>query len=494
LAENSQVQWAEKAAYVWEAVKQSNLLREEAFGLMQEFLPRADVPTIAVVNSLSWTRSGLAKVFIDHEVLPSDRAYRLVDAQTGKPVLAQPMNRRAEGTYWALWVPDVPALGFKTLRIELGPGPRPAEPPAPSDTGLLENQHYRLTLDPDKGALQSLMDKETGQELVDQQAAWALGQCLYETLSPGREMKREAFKRVSVRNVKIKPGSGGPIWKSLLVSADLDGCATNNALKVEVRLYEPEKRVELHFAARKLPVRSAEALYVAFPFRSPDGTVLYEAQGGAMVPGVDQIPGSSSDWQTVQNFIAIRNRDGQIVQVCDQAPLVQLGDFNLGKWQKITQVAKPHVYSWVMNNYWFTNFRVEQEGEFKWNYSLSSSKDTSRTFACRFGWDARVPFATRVFPPGKSPARALPAAASVVGLKPSNLLLVEAKPAWDGNGVVVHLRELEGQAVTITEDDVSVSFPLRQADEVNVLEETLREGVESLTFRPFESKFIRLSL
>ena len=43
LAENTQVQWGEKSSYAWTAVKDSNLLREEAFGLLQDFLPRAEV-------------------------------------------------------------------------------------------------------------------------------------------------------------------------------------------------------------------------------------------------------------------------------------------------------------------------------------------------------------------------------------------------------------------------------------------------------------------
>ena len=58
LAENAQVQWGEKASYAWTAVKDSALLREEAFGLVQGFLPRADVPTLAVFNTLGRFGSG----------------------------------------------------------------------------------------------------------------------------------------------------------------------------------------------------------------------------------------------------------------------------------------------------------------------------------------------------------------------------------------------------------------------------------------------------
>jgi hypothetical protein len=233
-------------------------------------------------------------------------------------------------------------------------------------------------------------------------------------------------------------------------------------------------------------------VYVALPFQAPNSKMLYEAQGGCVTPGDDQIPGSSSDWQTLQSFIAIRSADGQIVTGSEQAPLVQLGDFNLGKWQPVTRVEKPHVYSYVMNNYWFTNFRTEQEGEFKFHYYLTSTKDTSRTFATRFGWGSRTPLATRVLPPVKTGAVREPQRLSALAVTPSNLLIVEARPTRNGDGIILHLRELEGKPVTITEEEILTSSGIRSADEVNVLEEAVQQGIESLTFKPYEAKFLRL--
>lgn len=492
LAENTQVQWAEKSSYVWEAVKQSNLLREEAFGLVQDYLPRAEQPTIAVFNTLNWERSGLVVVFIDHEILPAEKEFRIVDAQSGEAVPAQAMSRRAEGTYWALWAKSVPPLGYRTLRIEAGQGKRP--PAAQTDPAVrsLTNAFYALTFDPERAALKSVTDKETGQELVDQGSPWGLGQCVYETLSGGRDMKPERFKRTSVRDVKLQAGANGPIWKSLVFSAGLDGCPTNRGVKGEFRLYETEKRIELHLTLRKLPVASPEAVYVAFPFHCPGGKLVYEGQGGLVTPGETQIPGSSSDWQTIQNFIAVRAPEGQIVQGSEGAPLVQLGDFNLGKWQRVTKVDKPHVYSWVMNNYWFTNFRATQEGDFKWSYYLTSAKDATSTYAVRFGWGSRAALAARVFPPGKGRTPKPAAALSLLSVEAPDLLLVEARPAARGPGIILHLREVEGKPVTVSQDNVSAWAELRQADEVNALEETLKEGLESLSFQPFESKFVRV--
>ena len=145
-----------------------------------------------------------------------------------------------------------------------------------------------------------------------------------------------------------------------------------------------------------------------------------------------------------------------------------------------------------MNNYWFTNFRTQQEGEFKWHYYLTSAKDVSRGFATRFGWGSRVPLATRVLPPGKSRAANLSRELSALTINAPNLLLVEAHPARNGDGIFLHLRELDGMPTTLTSENVISWSELQQADEVNVLEETLREGIESLPFRPYEAKFVRL--
>ncbi len=490
MAENSKVQWGEKSSYVWKAVVNSHLLREEAMGLIQPFLPRGNVPTIAIFNTLNWSRSGLVRVYIDHEMLPPNRDFRILDGS--QPVPVQAMASRSDGTYWALWVSNVPPLGFKILRIETSGRPRPPQPKA-ADSLTLENAFYKLRVDPKKGAIKSLLDKETGEELVDPQCPWDLGQCIYETMPDRFHIKRDAFKRTTVRNVKVTPGADGPIWKSLLVTEDMDGCDPKNGIRVEIRLYKTAKRVELHFDMRKLPVLTPEAVYVALPFQPKEGKILYEAQGGMVRPGKDQIPGSASDWQTVQNFIAVRGYDSQIIAGSAEAPLVQLGDFNIGKWQRVTHVERPWIYSWVMNNYWFTNFRAEQDGEFRWHYYLTSTTDMSRTAATRFGWGSRVPLLARVLPPVRTGATTEPQSLSTLSIDLPDVLVVEARPMRDGDGVLLHLRETGGKTVTLTQDDLTTYGQLEGADEVNVLGQVINGGIESLTLHPYEVKFVSLT-
>ncbi|MBP7936465.1 MAG: hypothetical protein KA354_17640 [Phycisphaerae bacterium] len=494
--ESTVVQWGQKGSYAWEGVKLAALLREEAIGAVQHLTLQDHQPRLTVFNTLNWTRSGMVTVLIEHELLGRGVKGRFIDEETKEELVAQPVYERPEGTFWHVWAKDVPPLGCRSYRIERAGTWTPLVLFDPAGR-TLENAWYRLTLDPSAGAVDGLFDKELGRELMEKHSPWRLGQLIYESIEGGgREFRKDAFRRTSIRDVSLQPGSGGPVYRSIALRANLDGFEPNS-VGIEIRLYETQKRVELCFDARKLPVRKSGGVYVAFPFQWAGGKLVYEAQGGMVTPGENQIHHSSSDWQTVQDFAALRGRDGQIIWGSTEIPLVQFGDLNCGKWQDTAQVAKPFIYSWVMNNYWYTNFNATQEGQFKWSYYLTSAADPSNATATRFGWGSRVPLVARVLPPGSGRAQATgPRPASPVSLlrcRTPNLLLAEARPAWHGPGIILQWREIEGQPATFDVADQPFTPHLRSADEVSVLEEVIEPDCRSLSFAAHEVKFLRLT-
>ncbi len=503
LAENSMVQWAEKSSYVWEAVKENQLLQEAAMGLIQAFVPLQDTATMAVFNSQGHARSGLVEVYIDHEIIPPGRDFRLKDASSGKEVPAQRSRSRADGTYWFVRMEDVPAMGFRTYRIETLQTTRPAERalkiPAPmgeeSENGIaLENAFYRLVVDPDKGGIRSLVDKEWGQELVDGSGPWLLGQFILERISNRGQLERFRLvdqERSSLSDVTVKAGVDGPLWQSLSWSGITDTAAPGTRLQCEVRLFRQEKRLELHYSLVKKDITDPEALYIAFPFRVQGGRIHYEIQGGVVIPGENQLEGTATDWNALQNFCAVRDREGnQVVLSSPEVPLVHFGGLNLGKFLYVAQVEQPHVYSWVMNNYWVTNFRASQRGEFCWSYALTSGKDgTPASTAARFGWDSCIPLLTRVFPPSRSGQRQEPL--SLLEISSPNILLIAARPL-PGGEVILHLRELEGK-----ESAFEVLSSLSGGKdyvlcETNVLGEPVGRPTAHPKLGAFEAKFFRL--
>ena len=92
-----------------------------------------------------------------------------------------------------------------------------------------------------------------------------------------------------------------------------------------------------------------------------------------MAPGTEQLPGTTLDWQTAQHWVEFSGKDARVVWSPVEAPLVQFGDINTGKWQTKFVPANAWVFSYAMNNYWMTNFKASQEGRVEFRYSLTSA-------------------------------------------------------------------------------------------------------------------------
>ena len=486
LAENTQVQWSEKSSYAWQAVMQSRLLRESAMGHLQPFLTASVEPSVVVFNTLNWKRSGMHLLYADNQVLPKEREFRIVDGQN-RALPVQLVQSRSEGNYWALWVTDVPPLGYTTYRIITTGESRKGEPRfTPSDT--VENSFYRLVVDRKKGAIKSLFDRTLGREILDPARSWQLGEFIYEKLSDRSHMEQLRlgnYRREGLHDVRILPGIDGSLWQSIVLSGSSNGFAKDDGVTCEIRLFKTVKRIDLVFKARKLPVTDPEAVYVAFPFSLQGGKLWFEAQGGMVMPGENQIPGTATDWNAVQNFAALRGADAQIILTSDEIPLMQFGGINTGRYDPGAKPATQQIFSWVLNNYWTTNFRASQEGEMSWSYVLTSDPDTSNSFAARFGWGARIPFVSRVLP-GANAASSLPGTASAWPFVPSSLLLVSTRPAKEG--VILHLREVTGKNTMFAGSEGAKGWTI---EEVDALGRQLRQAT-TVSFGPYETKFVRV--
>lgn len=492
-SENSTRQWLQKGAYAWEALKKVTLLNEEALARFQPFLKKAGFPVIYVMNSMGWPRSGNVNLFIDNEVIPADRKVRITDLSTGQETPVQILGRRNEGAYWVLDVSDVPALGYKAYRIELKDEKTPAPAEAIPETEILDNKYYKITIDKSSGAIKSLFDKDLNRELADPENPYHIGQPVRET-SEKRDVP--PFIRTTVSNVKVEKGVNGAVWESIKISSDIDGFEKGTAgdpkgIDLEIRLYKNVKKVEFKYLARKLILTSPEALYIAFPFFLPGSRIVFETIGGTLAQG-QQLPGSSSDWNAAQDFVAVRGKTGQIIVVSNEIPLWQFSDFNLGRYERNPKQGKTWLYSWVMNNYWFTNFRAYQEGAFSWSYQLTSTADTTNAYATRYSRGERDPFLTRTFPAGSNELKTTVLQTLEIS-GPPNAILVNSRPSFNGKGkVLLHFREAEGLPAGIKLSSAIPGRPVKNMVEVDVTGRQVGEPVSSVQLKPYEVRFIEV--
>jgi alpha-mannosidase len=521
-SEDATRQWLQKAAFAWESLKAATLLHEEAQGRLQPFLTKTGFPAIYVFNPLGWMRSGVTETFIDYEIIPSGRKVRIIDLATGKEVPSQIKTSRKEGAYWLLEVSDVPAMGYKALKIEVAEEPLPSE--TYSNTGILENQYYKLIIDKETGYIRSLLDKELNLELADNQTPYHIGQPVHESFKLERRLMipnydkyenpfninvhreqlkdgevQKNFDRTTVSNVKTTPGADDEIWQSIFITSDLVGFEKGfpgepKGIELEIRLYKNVKKIEFAYKADKMICVDPEALYVAFPFSFPDSRIIFETIGGTLAQG-EQLPGSSTDWNAAHNFVAVRGKNGQVVIVSDEVPLWQFSDFNAGKYDRIPRKGKPWLYSWVMNNYWWTNWRVYQEGSYSWSYQITSGPDTTNTFAAKFARNERNPFPARTYPAVPLGAGHIksPVFEAIKVSGDENALLVNCRPAFrDETTVFLRFREIEGLPAEI---QISSGIPgrsIKKITEVNCTGIQTGGTASSIKINPFEVKFFEV--
>jgi hypothetical protein len=500
--ENSVVQLGEKLAYTWDAVKKNRLLREEVMGQIQDlFFTHPQYPSLTLLNTLGHSRSGNAEVYIDHQLVPSDRKFRILDA-SGSEVPKQSWSDRAEGSYYTLFAKSLPPFGFRTYTLEISSEPL-ARVPEPAFSGTLENSWYRIIVDRKSGMIRSIYDREAGRELADTSSVYSFGEFIYETLGKNREQisnrRMEEYKRKSWEKLSIEGVNEGPVWMALKLKALMPGCASEEGVHCEIRLYKQEKKLEFRYSMKKLPVTDPEAVYIAFPFAmDSSATISYEVAGGCVKAGSEQLSGSSTDWQGIQNFLLLKDRGVGITLVSPEIPIVQLGGINTGRFSPVPVKPSPLVFSWVLNNYWTTNFLASQEGELRWTYVLTSGTGIEKGSAAGFAWDCRIPVLSRVLPSGQKNGSS-PREFSWLKELPPGLLLVNAVPG-DGE-VTLQLRETAGNGTTINpagmvaENLTSAVKKERKirASLVNVLGETIRTVDGDLTVAPLESLFIKLS-
>jgi hypothetical protein len=482
-------QRALKESYAWEANRRTASIGEETMGVLQSLFTREKEPSLVVFNTLTWHRSGLTTVYIDHQIVPRGKMAGIFD-HNGNRMAAQPVSSRSDGTYWAIWLKDIPAFGYKKYTIK--PLGEPIAFPDPKTTQFIENKWYKIVADPAKGTIVSWYDKELGIELVDGKSNYKMGEFILEQLGNRQQMESKRlddFKRLPLDTIWFDSMLKGEIWTSLKFYGESSTTINPKGYTFEIRLFNTDKRVDLACSLVKKDITDPESFYIAFPFDLKDGKHFTEVQGGVIETGKDQIKGSSNDWNTVQDFTSVRNQNSQIVIGSAEMPLMQFGAINTGRYLAGAMPESTHLFSWPMNNYWTTNFNADQCGGHSWTYYLTSSGDNSNDFATRFGWGCRIPYLSRIIP--GSGAGDNNWEGSFVQGWPSNVILVSASPANGGKSVLIHLRETGGKFAELNLIN-GLNGKNIDIQEVDVTGNRISEG--NLKIGPLESRFFKLEL
>ncbi|MGD9498181.1 MAG: hypothetical protein AB7Y46_17905, partial [Armatimonadota bacterium] len=261
--------------------------------------------------------------------------------------------------------------------------------PHPPDGALREltNEHYRLTCEA-SGRVASIIDLADGSELLDARAPWGFGEAIHERISShedraavwergylqipyGKRRTDAPFARVgALAEAELVGVARGPVFASLTWRSRLPFV---RHLETEIRLWRGLRRIDVTIRLNKQPCEAYEGLYVAFPFAlaAPPRAFVHSC-GATFEAEVEQLPGTCRDYYAVEHFAALQDDERWAVVCPVQAPLVQLGEITFGRWADHLRMSRAAIYSWLANNFWYTNFPGYQLGELSFSFAITT--------------------------------------------------------------------------------------------------------------------------
>ena len=359
---------ATKASYFENADKTSRTLLTETLNPITTPNSR----TIAVLNALSWSRTGLVIL-----TAKQSKDAKSVADDSGKQLISQ----RLHSGELAFLATDIPALGSKTFRLINAPIVVSATLMATDNT--LENALIKVILNQQTGDIASLVDKRNGHDYVNAKSPYAINSYRYLIGADS------AYKASAPTEVRVSIKENGPLVASLLVESKAEGC---RKLTREIRIIAGQPQVELLNIVDKIATRTKEGIHFGFAFNVPNGTIRMDIPWGVMIPQADQLPRSNHNWLAFQRWIDVADGQYGVTWIAIEAPLVEIGDITANQidgvhgdpWLK-TIAPNQTLFSWVLNNHWNTNFPLEQGCIIPFHYAILPHGTYDPIVANRFG-------------------------------------------------------------------------------------------------------------
>ena len=406
-----------------------------------------------------------------------DKPFRLVDISSGATVPYQmfDVDGPAAAIPWAperiglgkvdarqtrelvFLCPDLPSVGYSVLAIRPIDAEKQGKSAASTyvtqseDILEIENTFYKISVNRTGSAIKSIVDKETGRELVDHGAPHGFGDLLVRNSETGSVESAQMHSVAVIQD--------GDVFSTIRFAGASPVCPR---ITTELTIYHQLKRFDISARILKDPTPMVE-LYLAFPFSIPKPQFRLEAGGSVLEPIADQWPGSNTDYYAVQHWVDAFNDDYGVVWSTLDSPLAEIG----GLWPGYVssahhgvpgpqyghpflnndQIKKGHLYSMVSYNNFRTNFFNVYSGDFLVRHAFTSHAGPwPDSNSWQFGWAVANPPTTSWM--SKSAKGSLDSTASFLSIDAPNVLFLTLKKAENGNGYILRFFETEGKGTT----------------------------------------------
>jgi len=476
VSESNHRGWAETA------YRQTQDLLTVAMDKIAELI-QTDQRGVVVFNVDSQARSDFFDWELELDEAPQDPA-------TGQP-LPCGVLKAVEG-YQAIrcWAAEVPALGYRFYPIVKGTVPAGEVGTTSAGGAPIEGRYYKLQLDPETGAVAQLIDKETGQNLVNSASGYKLNEYLYVTGgdSPPDNRLLTADPTLPVPELTInRPtlvGTPQVAHFSWGTRVTIHARTVNTPeIVTTITLNDEQKQVTFQNEVEKTLTLKKEGVYFAFPFAVESPQVEYQGGTAWVNPEKDMLPGATRQFFVTQGGVRIKGAKQSVGWVSVDAPLITLEDINRGLWPDSLKLHAGTVFSYVMNNYFLIDVPGQQGGHFTFRYVLTSGPDVPLSAMTRLTMRARSPlYAVRHY--HKEWKQILPAKGTgFLSALPEGLAILTIRPGSDDRTYLVRVQNSTDQPIT-----GRLQFPLVQVADA-YLGSVLGDRLQAVEWAEHEVRF-----
>ena len=430
------------------AQQQSWDLRLTAMDRVAELIA-TDAPGAVVFNAESWTRSG----FFDFELEPDEV---LQDPASGQDIPCGVLRLVSGYQETRCWAADVPPTGYKYYAIRKGKLSSPESTTLDNSAAWVEGKFYRLQLDSATGAIAHLIDKSTGEEVVNARSGYGMNEYLYVT--GGDEANGHSNRllvgdpTLPVAQLTIHPAevAGKPVMTRYPWGArvTVHAKAPNTPEIISnITLNDEQRTIGFENEVDKTTTMKKEAVYFAFPLAVREPRVEFQA-ATAWVDAVNgMLPGANREWFTTQGGVRAVGANQSVDWASVDAPLITLQDINRGLWPTSMTLRNANVFSYAMNNYWQEDAPARQGGHFVFRYALTSGRESSMAGSSQLTAEQRSPLVVLRHEHKGWKQSLPPAGAGFLASSPSGVVVLTARPGPDPSSYLVRVHNTTDQNV-----------------------------------------------
>jgi hypothetical protein len=482
MVDSGQLQWGRKSAFAYEAFDRANSLLDSGLHRFATSVSaaRGALTSLVVFNPSGWTRTDIARVFIPAERLQPGTAFAVVNAAAGRtiPYGVEAQSHpgfRAKGQWVSFAATDLPPVGYVRFDIVAADSkPQSKQEPNASDPFTVESRFYRATLEPGDGFIASIMDLDSGRELVDAEAPFGFNEYIYERYTSAAGFNHLSGRiedvdmglfgsRSTAGNASVIARSANPIAEHITVRMAAEGA---DWLESTITLLNDVKRIDISNRLLKTATPEKESVFFAFPFAVDDADPEYEITGGVTSLDAPHVPGSARHMFAIRHWLGLQDRQGSATWATMEAPLIQLGTIALPYSPFLPTIPQDRskrstIYSWALNNLWDTNFPPAQGGEMIFRYAVSSDAELPRReLGVRTGASLSTPLVGICLRGNDGTENAT---GSFISVFNPLVELVTVAESRHGEGIVAYLHSLAPETV-----DTQIDFPALRPTRVQV--------------------------